>query len=322
MSEFSLINQFCKDIGVKHNNTIIGVGDDAAVVDVPDNMQLATSVDTMVEGVHFFPNANPADLAHKLLAVNLSDMAAMGAQPKWATLALTLPEADLQWLGSFSKSLDSVAKRFGIQLVGGDTTHGPLTLSLNIMGLVPKNKAISRSGAQAGDAVYLSSCVGDAALALKFLQGEVELSDSQAAMVLPALHRPEPQVELGLGLLQLANACLDISDGLVADLAHIAKQSSVTIDVNVDSVPVSKVYQQYLASGGSLDLALCGGDDYQLAFTVSKELRQSVAKLASRLQLELVEIGQVVTQTGQLVALSQGDKTYQLASDSGYQHFG
>ena len=322
MSEFSLIDRFCKNIGVKHNNTIIDVGDDAAVIDVPDNMQLATSVDTMVEGVHFFPNANPADLAHKLLTVNLSDMAAMGAEPKWATLALTLPDAELQWIGSFSKSLDSVAQRFGVQLVGGDTTYGPLTLSLNIMGLVPKNKAISRSGAQVGDAVYLSSCVGDAALALKFLQGEVELSDSEAAKVLPALHRPEPQVELGLDLRELANACLDISDGLVADLAHIAKQSNITIEVDVDVVPVSKVYQQYIARGGSIDLALCGGDDYQLAFTVPQQLRQSVATLSSRLQLQLLEIGQVITQTGQLVALSQRGKPYQLASDSGYQHFG
>jgi len=321
MSEFSLIERFCHGIGQVQDSTIIGVGDDAAVVSVASDSQLAISVDTMVEGVHFLPDSDPADLAHKLLAVNLSDMAAMGAEPKWATLALTLPDSNTQWLAAFSGSLDLVAKRFGLQLIGGDTTRGPLTLTLNIMGLLPKSKALSRSGASVGDAVFVSNVLGDAALALNFLQGRVTLTESQALAVMPALNRPEPQVPLGRGLLDLASACLDVSDGVVADLSHMARLSGVSIELDVADIPLSEVYQDYLAHGGSLDLALTGGDDYQLVFAVPKGLERSVKDLARRLKLSISRVGQVVKQSDELVKLSLNGSAFQLGNVQGYQHF-
>lgn len=321
MSEFSIIDRFCQGIGRQHTATIIGVGDDAAVVNVPEDKHLAVSIDTMVEGVHFLPNTEPADLAHKLLAVNLSDMAAMGATPKWATIALTLPESNDAWLAAFSSSLDKLAKRFGVQLIGGDTTKGKLTLSLNIMGLLPKSKVLTRAGAGVDDAVYVSNHLGDAALALRGIQGNVQLTESQAAALMPALHRPEPQVKLGIGLLGLASACLDISDGLVADLAHIVEQSGVSIAVDVDAVPVSDAYQQYVKGGGNLDLALSGGDNYQLAFTVSRENETAVLDLAEQLQVGVSRIGKVISQTDQAVVLSRGGLPYHLTNASGYEHF-
>jgi len=322
VSEFSIIDRYCQAIGQQHPSTVIGVGDDAAVVRIPHNMELAVSVDTMVEGVHFLADVGAGDLAHKLLAVNLSDMAAMGAEPKWATIALTLPKPDQQWLAAFSASLDELARRFGVQLIGGDTTRGPLSLSLNIMGLLPISKALTRSGARVGDTVYVSNCIGDAALALSAVRGDVALKASDKAKVLPALLRPQPQVELGLALLELASACLDVSDGLVADLAHIATRSEVSIEIDVDAVPVSKVYQHYLDNGGVHDLALTGGDDYQLAFSVSEENTPSIADLSEDLNIDLKQIGYVVPQANRPVILSRNGAPYRLASANGYQHFG
>lgn len=321
MSEFSLIEQYCQGIGVELEHTIVGVGDDAAVVQVPPEMQLVVSVDTMVEGVHFATDVRPEDLAYKLLAVNLSDMAAMGAEPKWVTLALTLPSENAAWLRAFSQSLNSAASHAGVQLIGGDTTKGPLCLSMQIMGLCPIGKVIYRSGSQTGEDVWVSNTVGDAALALQVTKGEISLDKSASDHVLRALHRPMPQVALGMALRGIATAALDISDGLLADLAHIAERSAVSLQVDQSLVPVSSIYKYYLSNGGDYTLALSGGDDYQLGFTADSADRQRINDLAELLCVPLTRIGQVIEQQASPIVLLDGGKSVKLDPDLGFQHF-
>ena len=317
MAEFSLIDRFCKNIGAAHPETKLSVGDDAAVVAIPEGMELAISVDTMVAGVHFFPDAPPKSIAHKLLAVNLSDMAAMGAEPKWVTMTLTVPTVDQAWLTDFSTSLNELAKGYGVQLIGGDTTQGELNLSIQIMGLLPKSKAITRSGAKQGDDLYLSNNIGDAALALKLMSDEKSVNKQ----LVDALEKPTPQVDLGLKLLNVAHSCIDISDGLVADCSHIARQSQVTFEIDIAKIPLSDDYLAYINGGGSVDLALTGGDDYQLAFTAPQSQRQTINDISSSLGIKLSRIGRAVEKGKDLVSLFDSGKPYQLKSDSGYQHF-
>jgi len=321
VSEFSIIDRYCRDLGRLHPETQVRVGDDAAIVSVPDNMVMAVSIDTMVEGVHFFKGTSAADIAHKLLAVNLSDMAAMGAIPKWATIALTLPDTDENWLAEFSDQLSSQASDFGVELIGGDTTRGPLTLSLNIMGLLPKGKALTRNGAKLNDDVYVSNSLGDAAVALKVLNGQSMIDDRHREALLAALHRPVPQVELGQQLLNVASACIDISDGLLADLEHVARQSNLTITIEVDALPLSVAYQNFIANGGDVVSALTGGDDYQLAFTAPVKRRHVIMELAAKLNVPLSRIGQTVARQGHAIELTRNGIPFQLDGVKGYQHF-
>lgn len=321
MSEFSVIEQYCTALGATHSNTDIGVGDDAAVVTVPPDMRLAVSVDSMVEGIHFFPNTKSADLAWKLLTVNLSDMAAMGAVPKWATVTLTMPHEDHAWLADFSTELGRVAAQAGVQIIGGDTTRGPLNISLTIMGLLPKDQVISRSGAAVGDDLFVSGTLGDAALALAVIAQRVTLSVEQQRAVEAHLHRPQAQLALGQALLGIASAGLDISDGLLGDLAHIAKASQVSFEVDSESVPVSEVYQDYLDSGGDLSFALAGGDDYQLAFTASSQYRAEIESRAAELGVAITRIGRVVSPGATPVTVLRSGKPVPKLNRSSYQHF-
>lgn len=334
MAEFSIIDQFCTNIGANHSATDIGVGDDAAVISIPADKRLAISVDTMVADVHFYADAQASTVAHKLLTVNLSDMAAMGAEPKWATMTLTAPSLDTHWLSQFSSSLDRLAKHYGVQLIGGDTTQGQLNLSLQIMGLVPKSKALTRSGAKIGDDVYVSNCIGDAALALRCLAltriknktlttEQSKLAALLTPQLLAHLEQPTPQIKLGLALVDLAHSCIDVSDGLLADLSHIAKKSNVSIHIDVDALPLSKRYQNYMALGGDVDLALTGGDDYQLAFSAPSQLREKIDSIANQLNVPVSRIGQVVEKGSdeQLIHLFNNGHPYFVNQSTGYQHF-
>ena len=316
MSEFSIIDKYCTNIGVQHSATLLGLGDDAAIVSIPAQMSLAISVDTMVEGVHFYPNTHPESLAHKLMAVNLSDMAAMGALPQWATLSLTLPTNNAQWLHDFTHGLNTIAQAHQVELIGGDTTQGNLSLSIQIMGLLPKGKALTRNNAQLGDDVYVSNTIGDAALALAN-QAVMQPNDSLRL----ALERPQPQVALGRGLLNIANACIDISDGLVADLSHIARLSKVSLELELERLPISTHYQHYLQNGGTLDLALSGGDDYQLAFTLNPADQAQLHRLADELGVKVTKIGTVIEASNEAVILRHKQQAYQLGKADGYQHF-
>ncbi len=319
MAEFSIINEFCSGIGPNQTDTILGVGDDAAIVAIPEGMELLVSVDTMVSGVHFYSDVSPAKLAHKILAVNLSDMAAMGATPRWATMALTIPEVDRNWLSEFSLALKRVSNRFEVQLIGGDTTQGPLTLSLTIMGLCDKSKAICRSGAKLGDDVYVSSFVGDAALGLAVLSNKITLPDDHHNHVVSALETPEPRISLGQALVGVVNSCLDVSDGLLGDLEHICHQSKVSILIDANLIPLSSSYQVYLANGGNLDLALNGGDDYELAFTASTSQRQRITDISAREGILLSRIGTVTTKAVDAVEVRHNGAKYHTSNS--FEHF-
>lgn len=320
MSEFSLIRRYCTQLGAAHQDTILSVGDDAAIVSVPEGYDLCIAVDTMVEGTHFFKGLSPELIAHKIMAVNLSDMAAMGARPKWATLALTMPRMDEEWFERFTTTLGSVAKRHGVQIIGGDTTEGPRVLTLNIKGLLPKGMSMTRKQAKVGDKVYCSGVIGDAALALTKLLGEQELPDELFNRVLPALHMPEPQVLLGQRLLGQVNSCIDLSDGLMGDCSHIAEQSNVSIEIDAKRLPLSEAYQEYLSQGGFLRYAIAGGDDYQLLFTATEEKSEVLQKIALDLGVKITEIGRVTEPGEEKVVVFEGGKPVNIKL-KGFQHF-
>jgi len=266
LTEFSLIERFFTRQAVKNTSTRLGIGDDCALLSIPDGYELAVTTDTMVENVHFFAGADPEQLGHKLLAVNLSDLASMGARPLSVMLALTLPKVDENWLTAFAKGFLALAERHSVDLIGGDTTSGPLTLTVQAMGLVPRGKALLRSAAKPGDLIYLTGSLGDAGLGLKIRQG-YQCSDPAAA--LQRFDRPDPQVEFGMALLGIANACIDLSDGLTGDLGHILEQSQAGACLDWDALPLSDAVRTYIEETDDWFMPLSAGDDYELCFTVS-----------------------------------------------------
>lgn len=266
LGEFSLIRRFFSQQTLKNPSTRLGIGDDCALLAIPDGYELAITTDTMVENIHFFAGADPKQLGHKLLAVNLSDLASMGAKPLSVTLALTLPKADEAWLAAFAEGFLSLAAHYGVDLIGGDTTSGPLTLTVQALGLVPRGKALRRSGAQVGDFIYVTGRLGDAGLGLKINQGYA-CRDPEAA--LSRFNQPLPRVAEGLALLGVASACIDISDGLQGDLGHILEQSQVGAGLNWNKLPLSVAVKTYINDTDDALMPLTAGDDYELCFTVS-----------------------------------------------------
>lgn len=314
-SEFDLIRRFftrpCR-------SAVLGVGDDAALLQPTPGRQLAVSADMLVAGRHFFADTDPEALGHKALAVNLSDMAAMGAMPRWALLSLALPEADEAWLSAFSRGFLGLAEAHGVELVGGDTTRGPLNLSVTILGEVAPGCALRRDAAEAGDDIWVSGELGGAALGLKYLRGEVPLDASHARLCLDRLHRPQPRVSLGRALAGLAHAGIDISDGLLADLGHILERSGVGARLRLDALPMTP------ALAGRADLtvacALKGGDDYELCFTAPQAQRTAVMDAARHADLAVFRIGEILAESGLSVCDTAGKSLSIVAG--GYDHFG
>lgn len=268
VAEFDLIRRYFAVQPPRHPFNQLGIGDDCALLNPPAGYQLAVTTDTMVENVHFFADAEPEWLGHKLLAVNLSDLAAMGAEPFAVTLALTLPKVDLNWLQAFSRGFLNLARHYNVDLIGGDTTSGPLTLTVQAMGVVPIGKALRRSGARVGDAIFISGSIGDAGLGLKIKQGYV---CERPEIALRQFNRPLPGVELGMSLRDVANACIDISDGLAADLGHILEQSQVGARLYWEKLDLSPPVLDYIDHSGDWRMPLTAGDDYRLCFTVPVE---------------------------------------------------
>ena len=266
-SEFSLIKEFFTR-PAQNRQTALSVGDDCALLSIPTGHELAITTDTMVENVHFFSDVNPEDLGHKLLAVNLSDLASMGAMPIAVTLALTLPAINEQWLQKFSTGLFALADKHQIDLIGGDTTAGPLTLTIQAMGLVKSGQALKRSDAKSGDLIYVTGTLGDAGLGLKVKQG---YQHENPESVLKKFNQPTPKVNEGLQLQNIAHACVDISDGLAADLGHILAMSGVGAVLNYEQLPLSKDIEQYITQTQNWEIPLVAGEDYELCFTVSPE---------------------------------------------------
>ena len=317
MSEFDLIRRhFTRSTP----DAVLGVGDDAALMQVSAGKVLAVSSDMLVSGTHFFPDADPYLLGHKTLAVNLSDMAAMGAVPRWATLALALPDADESWLEQFSAGFFALADQYGVELVGGDTTRGPLNLCVTIFGEVEPQQALRRSGAQAGEEIWVSGQLGDAALALAHLQGKVALHEGELAVCAPALHQPSPRVALGLALVGVAHSAIDISDGLLADLGHILTASGVGASLDYTTLPVSPVLCSYLERSFGQRCVLAGGDDYELCFTVPANRHDEVLAIGRQLGLPLTRIGNIVAGSGCVVHDAAGIPLVNNL-ESGYDHF-
>jgi thiamine-monophosphate kinase len=273
VAEFDLIQRYFSGHALQNGNNRLGIGDDCALLTVPDGYQLAVTTDTMVENVHFFADVEPEHLGHKLLAVNLSDLAAMGAEPLAVSLALTLPKVDADWLQGFSRGFFNLAKRHKVDLIGGDTTSGPLTLTLQAMGLVPQGKALLRSTAKVGDLIYVSGAIGAAGLGLKIKQGYA-CRHPEAA--LNCFNLPEPRIQQGLALRELASACIDISDGLAADLGHILQKSGVGATLKWENLPLIPEVQEYIRHSGHWQMPLIAGDDYELCFTVPAGLAQQL----------------------------------------------
>ncbi|CDY74529.1 Thiamine-monophosphate kinase [Caballeronia glathei] len=302
LSEFSLIERFfarraatprVRNDAPLAPRAALGIGDDCALIAPPAGQQLAISTDMLVEGRHFFADVDPHALGHKALAVNLSDLAAMGAAPRAFTLALALPRADERWLEAFSDGLFALAERFDCELVGGDTTSGPLNICITVFGDVPSHAALRRDAARPGDDIWVSGMLGDARAGLGVLRGEWRVEDDASAAYLKrALERPEPRVALGLALRGVAHAALDISDGLAGDLMHILKRSGVSAVVNADAVPCSAVL-----SGLPVDArracALAGGDDYELCFTAPAGAAPEIARIGERVGVPVTRIGTI-----------------------------
>lgn len=288
MDEFSLIEELVSALQARRG-AAGGVGDDAAILEIPSGKQLVVTTDTLVEGVHFDAATPPSDLGHKSLAVNLSDLAAMGSEPAWYFLALTLPSMDGRWSGEFASGMHALAQRTGIRLAGGDTTSGPLNVTVTACGLVDRSRALTRSGARVGDIIAVSGPTGLAARAL----GDIAAGRVPAPACEQALRRPEPRIEMGRALVGLARSCIDISDGLLADLRHIAVASGVGARLALDALPVPPELQD-LPEEQRWDLQLGGGDDYELCFTAAAGNWDEISEKATALGLEAARIGEVV----------------------------
>jgi thiamine-monophosphate kinase len=317
ISEFELIKQYFDQTNVEGRRGIVkGIGDDAAIVAAPTGHQIAISIDTSVSGVHFPADISPAYLAYRSLAVNLSDLAASGATPWWFTLALTLPSSDETWLQNFSRGLFEIAANARIDLVGGDTTKGPLAVTIQVAGIVPTGKALMRSGAEVGDKIYCTGTLGDGCGGLQCWQKKYVGAD--ADYLKTRFVRPQPRLIESSLLLGLANSCVDVSDGLLADLAHIIVASKVGADIDITQVPVSSpLFNQFGET--ALEHALAGGDDYELCFTVSPHKADMVESAFAKQSLRLTHIGHI-TEGSELRCISPDGSLYTLPK-SGYQHF-
>lgn len=317
MTEFDLIQRYFTRPAP---SAVLGVGDDAALLCVTPGMELAVSTDMLVSGTHFYPDVQPFQLGHKVLAVNLSDLAAMGAQPRWATLSLSLPQEDHDWLRAFSAGFFALAEAHGVELVGGDTTRGPLSLCVTILGEVPPGQALRRDGAQVGDDIWVSGTLGEAALGLAYLQGRVALPEDACGAALEALHQPDPRVDLGLALRGIAHSAIDVSDGLLADLGHILRASGVAAELRYDCLPrPSVIASGQVPHGLAQECVLSGGDDYELCFTAPATNREAIAALSDALHLPLAHIGEIVP--GQGCKVCAVDGSVMRIAREGYDHF-
>ena len=327
VAEFALIDLIRARCAIAREDVRLGIGDDAALLAVPAGQMLAVSTDTLVSGVHFAKDTAPFDIGWKALAVNLSDLAAMGAAPAWATLALTVSQADREWIAAFADGFAALARQFDVALVGGDTTQGPLSITVTVHGFVPESLALRRGGAKVGDAVLVTGTLGDAAAGLKLslppLAGEgAEGGMGQGAAstsLIERLNRPTPRVAQGLLLRGRAHACIDVSDGLVADLGHVCKASDVGAEIDIALLPDSPALRELFDAGARAPLQLAGGDDYELCFTAPTATVDTLLGELARSGCAAACIGRVVAEPGVRVRDARGDP-FELPR-GGWQHF-
>jgi len=318
LGEFELIKRFFADAGPRCEDVTLGIGDDAALVRVPDGTELVVTVDTIVAGAHFPPDTSAEDIGYRALAVNLSDIAAMGAMPAWATLALTLPAADESWLEGFCAGFFSLARAHDVTLIGGDTTAGPLTVTVQIMGHVPGGRALRRSGAQPGDLVFVSGHLGDAAAGLALIEKRADTSNAaHRDFLIERFLRPMPRIGLGKALRGLASATIDISDGLGADLGHILEASGVGARIDADQLPRSRALIETFEPMRAFELALAGGDDYELCLTLAPDRVRLIPDIEAAASCVLSRIGVIESRPG----LVFQDGTPVSSTLRGFDHF-
>ncbi|MGH8296978.1 MAG: thiamine-phosphate kinase [Steroidobacteraceae bacterium] len=318
LSESDLIDRYFRGLGAKRADVHVGVGDDAAILECPAGAELVAAVDSLVDGVHFPHGSPPASVGHRALAVNLSDLAAMGARPAWALLALTLPDADEGWLSEFAAGMAALARAHEVALVGGDTTCGPLCATVQVLGHVPRSSALLRSGGRAGDAVFVSGTPGDASAGLGLEQGRLPGAGEAAAYLRERFLYPAPRVALGECLRGRASACIDVSDGLLGDAAKLARASGCGVQIAYEELPVSEPLVRTVGEDRARELALTGGDDYELCFSVRPA---HVARLLAELPPQrwgYTRIGMLRENPGAEVIRDGAVMSF---SHSGYDHF-
>ncbi|WP_100656337.1 thiamine-phosphate kinase [Alteromonas flava] len=320
MKEFDLIERFFKRGGYTRKDVLIGIGDDAAITQVPEKQCLATTTDTLVSGVHFLPDAPAHAVAHKAMAANLSDLAAMGAEPAWVSLSLSIPETEEAWLDSFSQGIYELLEYYHVQLIGGDTVFGPLSLTITAQGFVPEDSSLKRSGAKPGDWIFVTGHVGDAGAGLDILKQALAASGADAEYLIKRHRYPSPQVVAGTALRRCASACIDISDGLLADLSHILKASKCGALVHVDRLPLSTQLCNVANPEQAIQYGLTAGDDYELLYTIGEEYKSKVETALTTFGIKTTCIGQVTGQVDK-VELRQNDKPFNFTGRKGFEHF-
>lgn len=321
--EFRLIEAIRERTARRRDDVALGIGDDAALLDMPADRQLVACTDTLVAGVHFLVDTAPEDIGWKSLAVNLSDIAAMGAEPAWALLALTLPGADARFVDKFARGFAELAGKHAVALVGGDTTQGPLSITVTVLGAVPRGKALTRGGARSGDMVFVTGTLGDAAGALRLLRdrgratGDPE--EGQTAALLARMRRPEPRIAAGLALREVASACIDVSDGLLADLGHVCTASGTGAEIDIEALPVSPALGATFQRDACQTLALTGGDDYELCFSVPEDRVAGIGRLLAHAGCVATRIGRI-TRGSNTRVMDAGGNTVEVPH-AGWEHF-
>lgn len=313
LSEFEIIRRFFRDRALGGDDVIAGIGDDGAILRPPEHADLVVSVDMLVVEVHFGREAAAEDIGHKALAVNLSDLAAMGAEPAWTTLALAIPAADEVWLNGFSRGFLDLARRHGVKLVGGDLTRGPLTITVGVYGFVPRGAGLRRMGARPGDLVYVTGTLGDAALGLLVSQGRAQAEEIFRDYLNARLHRPTPRLAEGMALRARASSAIDLSDGLVSDLGHLLAASGVGATIELDRLPLSPAVQAFGDARTRFELALAGGDDYELCFTLVPGSHVTLGSTPAHC------IGRIEEQAGLRFVCADGTRF--VPRSTGYRHF-
>lgn len=319
LTEFQLIDHIFAARATERADVPLGIGDDAALLTVPAGMELAVAIDGLHSGIHFPVNTEPRAIGHKALAVNLSDLAAMGAEPAWVTLFLSLPDPDEDFAREFAEGFFALAESFGVALVGGDTVRGPLCAVVQAHGFVPTGTALRRSGARPGDGIYVTGTLGDAGAGLGIVQGRFEIGGSDGDFLRGKLDYPEPRIGVGRALLRVASAAIDISDGVLADLGHILVQSGTGARLELGHVPRSEILLSTLPEPVGMDLALRAGDDYELCFTIDSERESCLEGLAEKLDCPITRIGRVESEPG-LRLMGPDGRAYTCES-AGYDHF-
>lgn len=320
LSEQEIIETYFTHQATHRKDVGLGIGDDCALLNVPHDQRLAVCMDTLISGVHFSPKTPAEDIAYKAAAVNLSDLAAMGAEPAWLSLSLTMPDVHEKWLQAFSNGLFHILNEFNMQLVGGDITRGPLAITAQAHGFIPPNTAITRAGASKDDLIYVTGDLGAARLALDIIHHDLQVSASDNKILMRYLNRPVPRISEGLHLRSIATAAIDLSDGLLIDLTRILNFSHCGATVTVDDLPVNKILPEYLSENKAQEYALAGGDDYELCFTVAPDNEDTLLAAFSELDTPITKIGVIEKRPGLRLVDRQGN-VVETPTKSGYQHF-